>query len=128
MEKSNEIMSHHDLINLKYSLKYSDLNINYSSTISLEAILLDKPVINYIEPSMPIFDYDHYRPLVDSGAVKLVKRNNEAMAKAITDYLTNPSLDRTNRLNLAKLYFPSRDGLAYKRNADFVDKIINENR
>lgn len=127
VEKPPEVLTNHDFTNLMATLRYCDLNINYSSTLSLEAILLDKPVINYIEPNMPIYDYDHYRPLVEAGAVKLVSSNPIDLTKAINEYLNNPSLDRENRKKIADVYFPFRDGLCSKRSVDFLENIINEN-
>ena len=127
MEKPPEVMAVPDLINLRQSLLYCDININYSSSISLEAILLDKPVINYIEPGMPIYDYDHYRPLVEAGAVRLVSQNQDDLARAINGYLDNPGLDRENRKETAKIYFPFQDGSSSKRNVDHLETIIGMN-
>ena len=126
VEKPPEVMANSDFINLKQSLLYCDININYSSSISLEAILLDKPVINYIEPGMPIYDYDHYRPLVETRAVKLISNHPTDLAKAINEYLDNPNLDRENREKMAKIYFPFCDGLCSKRSVDFLQNIIDE--
>ena len=127
LEQPPEIMSGDDLLNLRYSLLYSDVNINHCSTVSLEAILLDKPVINYWEPVLRVPEHDHYRPVVDSGAVRLVKDNDGDMIKAINDFLADPSLDRNKRLGLAQLLFPFRDGLSYKRSVDFLETIIGAN-
>ncbi len=127
LEQPPEIMSGDDLLNLRYSLLYSDVNINHCSTVSLEAILLDKPVINYWEPVLRVPEHDHYRPVVDSGAVRLVKDNDGDMIKAINDFLADPSLDRNKRLGLAQLLFPFRDGLSYKRSVGFLETIIRTN-
>ena len=127
LEQPPEIMSGDDLLNLRYSLLYSDVNINHCSTVSLEAILLDKPVINYWEPVLRVPEHNHYLPVVDSGAVKLVKDNNAEVAKTVNDFLADSSMDRDKRLSLAKLYFPFRDGLSYKRSVDFLETIIRTN-
>lgn len=124
LEQPPEIMSEADLLNLRYSLLYSDININHCSTVSLEAILLDKPVINYWEPVLRVSEHNHYQPIIDSGAVKLVKDNDDDITKTVNDFLADPSLDRDRRLNLAQIYFPFRDGLSYKRSVDFLEKII----
>ena len=124
VEKPPEVMTGSDFMNLKLSLFHCDININYSSTVSLEAILLDKPVINYIEPGMPIYDYDHYRPLVEAGAVRLVSQNPDDLAQTINGYLDNPGLDKENREKISEVYFPFKDGLSSKRSVDFLKNII----
>ena len=53
LDKPVKEMSREDFINLKATLAYTDLNINYKSTISLESFLFDKPVINFIDPVLP---------------------------------------------------------------------------
>lgn len=126
VEQPEKIMPDDELNNLKYTLIYSDLNVNYSSTMSLEAILFDKPVINYFEPSLKSFEINHYKPLVDAGAVKLINDSERELSAAVTDYLNNPSLDSEKRRYIADLYFPFRDGLSYKRNVDFLEKIIKD--
>lgn len=123
VERPARVMANEDLLNLKYSLMHTDLNINYSSTISLEAALFDKPIINYYEPTLKSFELNHYKPLVDARAVRLIKTKSELIA-AIKEYLANPSLDNEKRKKIADIYFPFRDDLAYKRNVDFLEKII----
>ncbi|MDP1719190.1 MAG: CDP-glycerol glycerophosphotransferase family protein [bacterium] len=119
-----------DFLNLKATLIYSDININYKSTISLESLLFDKPVINFIDPSRPAqraIYYDensYYRPLIRDGAVRLTA-DPEEMAKAINGYLADPSLDRSGREKMAQQFFSFRDGFSYKRNVDFLDKILS---
>ena len=68
-------MNYQDLLNLKYSLKYTDLNINYASTISIEACIFDKPIINigYLDRFKLAYEFNHYIPIYKSGAVRLAK-------------------------------------------------------
>lgn len=127
VEKPAEVMTSSDLTDLIQALRCCDININCSSSVSLEAILADKPVINYIERSKPIFDYDHYRPLVKMGAVKLIESDPVDLARAVNAYLADPGLDRPSRTRAAEIYFPFRDGLAYKRSVDFLETIIEAN-
>lgn len=124
VDRPTEVMSSADLRHLKYSLMYADLNINYSSTISLEAMAFDKPVINYFEPSLKSFELNHYKPLLEMKALKLVYDTKNELAKAIRDYLEDPSIDREARNTVLNIYFPFRDGLCYKRNVDFLEEIV----
>ncbi len=65
------------------TLRHSALGINVASTVSLELCMFDKPVINvgYNPPSVPegelsyarYYRFDHYAPVVASGAVRLAK-------------------------------------------------------
>jgi hypothetical protein len=117
-------MNRDDLINLKNTLRYTDLNINLASTISLEASIFDKPIINFVEPGKEyIYELHHYKPLVEMGAVRLA-RNAEEYQTLIVDYLNNPRLDSEQRKALVDKYVPLRDGLAYKRAVDYLDKLI----
>lgn len=117
-------MTKEDFLNLKYTIKYCDLNINFVSTISLEAAIFDKPVINYIEPGKEyMFSVSHYKPIAESGAIKLVK-NIDEYRDAIIAYLKNPKLDQEKRRKLIDSYVPFQDGLAYKRAVDYIEKII----
>jgi len=117
-------MSYADLLNLRYSLEYTDLNINYASTISIEACIFDKPVINigYFDRFALAYEFNHYRPIYESGAVRLAK-TDEDLPELINMYLKNPALDQDRRTQIVKDYVTFTDGLAYKRNVDFLEEI-----
>lgn len=117
-------MNYKDLLNLKYSIKYTDININYLSTISLEACIFDKPVINvgYIGRFALGYEFEHYLPMYNSGAVRIVK-SDEDLARFINMYLENPAIDRENRKKVVDLLVEFSDGLSYKRNVECLEKI-----
>ena len=127
IEKSGEDveMSYADLLNLKYSLKYTDLNINYASTITIEACIFDKPVINigYIDRFALAYEFNHYKPIYESGAVKLAK-TDEDLPILINRYLEHPELERDQRLAIVDKYVQFTDGLSYKRSVDLLGNII----
>lgn len=118
-------MDYQDLLNLKRSLKYTDLNINYASTISIEACIFDKPVINigYVDRFKLAYEFNHYRPIYESGAVKLAKTDSD-LADLINMYLKNPKIDREARGEIVKEYVEYTDGLSYKRSVDILAEII----
>jgi len=126
IEKSGEKveMNYADLLNLKYSLQYTDLNLNYASTISIEACIFDKPVINigYIGRFALAYEFNHYRPIYEAGAVRLAK-TNEDLPKLINMYLENPALDRENRRRVVEDFVKFTDGRSYQRSVDLLDKI-----
>lgn len=118
-------MSYQDLLNLKYSLKYTDLNINYASTISIEACIFDKPIINigYIDRFKLAYEFNHYAPIYKSGAVRLAK-TDEDLKDLISLYLADPSLDKINRKTIVSGYVIFLDGLSYKRSVDALEQVI----
>jgi len=117
-------MDERDLDNLRKTLLYSDLAVNFRSSITLETCLYNIPTINLAYNNYALYyQMDHYIPILKSGAVKLVKTSNEFI-EAAKSYLSNPQLDSDKRKEIALEYIPFQDGLAYKRNADFLEKII----
>lgn len=127
LEKSGENveMSYADLLNLKYSLKYTDLNINYASTITIEACIFDKPVINigYLDRFALAYEFNHYLPIYESGAVKLAKTDDD-LPILINRYLGHPELERDQRLVIVDKYVQFTDGLSYKRSIDGLNAIF----
>ncbi len=129
-QNNKEIVLDRDgFINLKSTLAYTDININYKSTISLESFIFDKPVINFVNPSRPMHNqiyYDkhsYYYPVVARSAAR-VTRDEEELKNAINEYLTHPQHDREARQDARRMFFAFSDGLSYKRNVDFLEKII----
>lgn len=120
-------MSYDDLLNLKYSLKYTDLNINYASTITIEACIFGKPVINigYLDRFALAYDFDHYRPIYESGAIKLAKTDDD-LPRLINLYLENPARDHEQRLAIVDKYVQFTDGLSYMRSVDLLDRCLGE--
>jgi hypothetical protein len=101
---SQRIPSEEDIIDLRAILEYADLNINMCSTMSLDFMLFDKPVINTVfgNPENDLFDdqkylnYVHYKRVVDSGAVVIAKNGTELIDK-INTALDNPKEKTTQR-------------------------------
>ncbi len=95
-------------------LRHSDLGINVASTVSLELCMFDKPVINvgYNPPTVPLsqmqyaryYSFDHYAPVVASGAVRVAK-SPEEMRHLLERFLTDPGSDAANRRNLLQQMF-----------------------
>jgi hypothetical protein len=93
-------------------VRYSDININFGSTMSLDFAVNDKPVVNSsfdVAASsfgMPAYDFcmqfDHYRPVAELGASRFAKSADE-FADAVNLYLQNPAADRDGRRRLADL-------------------------
>lgn len=107
---SQRIPSVEDVKDLRSLLEYSDLNINMLSTMSLDFIQFDKPVINTVfgnsknglYDDQRFLNYAHIENVVNSKATKIVK-NKEELIIAINLYLENHTLDSGNRKQLLQL-------------------------
>lgn len=98
---------------LTNTLRHCDLGINVASTISLELCMFDKPVINVgYNPPIDIapvnyatyYGFDHYRPVVESGAVS-VASSEEEMQRFIIQALSDPAAGRAQRQQLVQRMF-----------------------
>ncbi len=107
---SQRVPSEEDIIDLRSLLEYVDVNVNMCSTMSLDFMLFDKPVINTVFGSSTngmyndqrFLNYDHYKKVVDSGAVTISK-NAVELKKQINTALINPSersIQRKKMINL----------------------------
>ena len=95
-------------------INHCSIGINVASTVSLDLAILNKPVINIafnppgenIYPSdyEKIYDFDHYKPIIESGAISLVK-NTDELETAICQYIENPKYKEKERENLVNNFF-----------------------
>ncbi|ALJ04583.1 hypothetical protein APS56_05270 [Pseudalgibacter alginicilyticus] len=100
---SQRIPTLDDVKQLRGLLEYSDLNINMLSTMSLDFMLFDKPVINPVFGNdinglyndQRFLGYVHIKHLINSKATKVVSKKVDLL-EAIHSYLDN-DLDSKNR-------------------------------
>jgi hypothetical protein len=115
---------------LTNTLRHVVAGINVASTISLELCMFDKPVINvaYNPPGMPevrvpyarYYEYDHYRTVVDTGAVDVARTPDDMRAK-LREALANPAAGCLKRRALMQRMFgETLDGRSSERVADAV--------
>jgi hypothetical protein len=108
--------------------------LNSGSTLSIDAILQDKPVV------LTMFDAGHplpwwqsiYRGVSYYHLAKLIKLNGvrvtrsfEEMADAISAYLDDPTLDAEGRANVRRQETGPADGLASKRVAEALGQLLS---
>jgi len=125
--RHNIEMDLEDFKNLKNTLKYSDIAVNYSSTITLEAFAFKKPVINIGFPKKikrMHYQYLHYKKIIESGSVRLAE-NEKDLAKYINLYYKNPETDKEIRDKISSEFLKYTDEQSYKRSVDFLEEIIN---
>lgn len=117
-------------------LRHCALGINAASTVSLELLMFDKPVINldFDPPGSDLpwhmgydrhIQFDHYKPVAESGAV-MVARSVEDMRRFIRRGLEVPEADRTERKALLESMFgPMLDGRAGERIAETLLRLAD---
>lgn len=112
------------------TLRHCAVGINVASTISLELCMFEKPVINigYNPPSVTetelayaeYYEFDHYKPVVDSGAVT-VARSPREMNELIGLALRDPSQASERRKKLiANMFGDTLDGRSGQRVAEVL--------
>lgn len=115
-------------------LHHCVLGINPASTVSLELMMLDKPVINlgFNPPGSQLssgyqwkrhIDFDHYRFVVQSGAVT-VAWSVQDVRKAIYSALANPTeLSHERHAFISRTFGTTLDGGSGRRAAQALVKI-----
>ena len=122
-------MSFADLKHLTDTLFHADLFVCYASSMSIDAAIFDKPVINIdfevrpkeVMAKSPTYFYQmtHYQNAVRTGGIKYPKSKEEFL-RNINDYLANPSADRSGRARLIREQCGAVDGRAGERIGEFI--------
>lgn len=107
---TQRVPSIEDLNDLKSLMKYCDLCINVLSTITLDAFIFDKPVINpvYGNAANQMFDdqkflnYAHLSKLVESNSTTIVKNENEFL-DAVNSILEKSDSKQKERESFLKM-------------------------
>lgn len=116
--------------------RYADLNVNVSSTMTLDFAIHDKPVVNIAfdvaSPppfGLPLWEhhyrFEHYRPVIELGAARFARSPDE-LAAHINAYLSDPTLDREGRQKLVELEVMLPLGCAGERISQAVMRIAAE--
>ena len=115
-----------DQAHLVSSIAHCDACINIVSTMTLDAAILDRPVIGIefsAEPASPQeimfseYEADHYRPVVESGGLRLARRWPELM-QLLRDAVGDPGRDRRERAELVRKECGTVDGRSSERVVD----------
>lgn len=107
---SQRIPLEEDIRDLRALLTYSAISINMCSTMSLDFMLFNKPVINTVfgtknnglYDDQKFLNYDHYKKVIESGAVIIAKNEYELIA-AINSELAAPEKRKQQREKLIAL-------------------------
>lgn len=107
---SQRVPSEEDIKDLRSLLENVDLNINMCSTMSLDFMLFDKPVINTVFGNRDnglyndqrFLNYNHYKKVVDSQSVTIAKNEVELISQ-INQALEHPKERTTQRKTMIDL-------------------------
>lgn len=125
-----------DMKLLANHLFHCDLMVTSCSTLSLDAVCFDKPVINIAfdgfqkrpraVSALKWYELANYQLVLRSGGVKMVK-SPEELKTAINNYLQNPGLDKEGRQKLREDLCWKLDGKSGQRIAEFLlEKIYGQ--
>ncbi len=122
-------MGFDDIKGLTDTLANCDLFVCYASSMSIDAAVFDKPVINIdfevrqkeLMSKSPTYFYKmtHYAKAVRTGGIRYPK-SQEEFVRDINRYLSNPELDREKRKRLVQEQCWKVDGRSAQRVADFI--------
>ncbi len=98
-----------ELEHLKHTLAHLDVLICYASSIAIDALIFDKPVVNIGfelrsgEPAGKLptrhYEFEHYQKVLRHGAFRMAKDGDE-LARFVGEYLRQPERDREARRTL----------------------------
>lgn len=120
------------------TFRHADVVVNLSSTVTIDAAIFDKPVVNLDFDPQPgqadqelIKDinhkWSHFQPIAESGGVWLVNDFDE-MEYAISSYLKSPDLHKNERKWIVETVCGYKDGNCGKRMADAILDFVNHSR
>ncbi|MBI2121722.1 MAG: CDP-glycerol glycerophosphotransferase family protein [Candidatus Sungbacteria bacterium] len=124
-EKGSWEMSKAEIAHLVNSLRYADVVINIASSMTIDAVAFDRPVICAAfdgESKEPYWDsvarfytdFTHYKLLTETRGFKLAHSSVE-LIQYINDYLKNPAEDAVERRKIFSEFIWRLDGHSAER-------------
>lgn len=110
------------------SIFHSDLVVTWASTMIIDAIVFDKPVVlvgfdvaprSYGRSIQQYYDYDHQRDIIGRGGVRFAASPAE-LKHCVGQYLANPSLDFAGRKKIRDEFCGPLDGKSGERLAKII--------
>ena len=129
-EKGSWEMGKAEIAHLVNSLRYADVVINIASSMTIDAVAFDRPVICVAfdgESKEPYWnsvarfytDFTHYKLLTETGGFKLAHSSAE-LIQYINDYLKNPAEDAEGRRKIFAEFIWRLDGHSAERLVNVV--------
>jgi hypothetical protein len=118
------------------TFRHADVAVNLSSTVTVDAAIFDRPVVNLDydpEPGQPnqqlVKDvnhlWTHFKPIAESGGVWLANDADEVVA-AVKTYLAQPELHREQRRWIAEYVCGYVDGGCGVRLAQAIEDFVRQ--
>lgn len=114
-------------------LKNSDVFVNLASTVTLDAAIFDKPVVNVAYDMKPVrapwlsiarfYETTHYKHITASSGVRIAYSRDE-LINYIKMYLEDPSIDREGRKRIVAEQCYKLDGRAGERVVNLIKGMI----
>lgn len=115
------------------TFRHADVVVNFSSTITVDAAIFDRPVVNLDfdpspgSPRQQLYRevnhvWTHFKPLAESGGIWLVN-NLDEMSDAVRTYLAQPELHREQRRWIAEYVCGFQDGQSGERMAEAIIEL-----
>lgn len=130
--KNNELTPADDEL-LRDTLAYADLVVTGPSTLVIDAVVFDKPVIligfdgrnerPYYKSIRRYYDYDHFLPIREAGGVKIVNRI-EDLESSMTRYLQHPDYEHDGRNEIVNRECWKLDGRSSERLMQVIAEVI----
>lgn len=126
-------MSSDEIDYLTDLLYYSSFVICYYSSLSIDAVVLDKPVININfyptneKKRHPYYETTHYSKVKALGGITLVE-SRDALCRAIAAYLANPVLNAAQRKRVAEQQGARPDGKSGTRVAEKILEFLTSSQ
>ena len=90
-------------LQLAAMIKYASIVVNIASTTSIDAAILDTPIINIaIGKQRYWYETSHYRDLIATDGV-LLARSFEELISSINHYFKNPASHKEGRAKIVEL-------------------------
>lgn len=130
LETAARYQDEEKIIDWVNTFRHADVVVNFSSTVTVDAAIFDRPVVNLDfdpapgSPDRQLYHevnhvWTHFRPLAESGGISLVRSLDE-MTDAVRKYLAHPELHREGRRWIASHVCGFTDGHSGERMADAI--------
>jgi len=121
------------MLRLGETMIHSDVVINIFSTITLDAIVFDTPVVgvgfegsttkSYSHPYRYYYEYTHFNPVVRNGGIRVAYSLDE-LVEAVNTYIENSGLDAAGRGKVRKEQIHALDGKSAARAGEAILKAM----
>lgn len=125
--------THEDMKDFANTLRHCDISMNFASTLSLDVVCFDKPIINIAygirfegknDITPIIYQTGFYQEVIRTKATEVVY-NLDELRVAVNVFLNDPSYRREGRLELRNHLCYNLDGQSGKRLFEEVDFYLN---